>query len=404
MFVRSQSYNNFLIFLRQILERLNIITLFYFLPLFFLFGKWKYTSLMVFLLFAVFVFDRIHLNKKIYIPSKFVLTVIFLSGLVSVYKAPVFFDGIYYFLGTIVTPVFLLIIFTNIKFEEHVIINLMNLMVITGVILGFVSIYTSIFVIGSFDTRLPSLWKGYNMIAAYFMITVFFCLAFLLYKKSNLSRIFYAACLLVVLFGLFLTQTRGMWIATLFAASFYILKKPKAIIPVFLLVGFIAFLFFPIIHERFLTIKFFAADYSALARIQAWIASVLMIKDYWLLGAGFDSFLYLRNYYIGMYLIEVPHSHNTYLRLWLELGISGFLAYIYIFFASIYYTFKLGKRFKDINSKIQIDGLQMSLIGLSVGFMFDTYFSLYGNTTIIIWLLICISFNLKYFKMQQSNV
>ncbi len=59
---------------------------------------------------------------------------------------------------------------------------------------------------------------------------------------------------------------------------------------------------------------------------------------------------------------------------------------------------KINSKNKDYNSIIE--GLKMSFIGLSVGFVFEPYFSLFGNSTIIIWLLIGITYKLKLSKVE----
>ncbi|MBK6538723.1 MAG: hypothetical protein IPG09_13420 [Ignavibacteria bacterium] len=48
-----------------------------------------------------------------------------------------------------------------------------------------------------------------------------------------------------------MTQTRGIWLATLIAILFYILKRPKLFVPVLIVVLAITALFYDIIVDRF---------------------------------------------------------------------------------------------------------------------------------------------------------
>lgn len=383
-----------------ILNEVNLRFLFYLMPLFIFLGKWELSSLYVFILFLLFIIESFAKDEIIWIPSWVMLFSIFVFGFIAFLKST--HDGDLYFLGTIVAPIFLFLMLINtIKTPTRITI-LMNLLIVDGVILSLISLYTALFRVVTFKERLSSVWSDFNIFAGFLMVLVFFSLTFLLNSRKNHLKFFYFVSLFILLIGLYLTESRGVWLASLFAISFYVLKRPKAIVPAILFIGIIGYLFFPVLKERFFFTRYFASDASSIGRLQAWYATILMLKDYWLLGAGFDGFLTYKDHYLGFFRLFVPHSHNTYLRLWLELGIFGFISYMYFFVKGFIYSFKVRKKVKDNDSISLSEGLQLSFMGLSISFMFEPNFSLYGNSTIVIWMLISFSFILFYNSMNEN--
>ncbi len=369
-------------------------------PFLFLLGMWIPTSLFA-LLFVYLIFSEKILKLSIItIPYKILFTILIITGINAALNTGKFLTGIQYFVGTIIVPILLFISIINSNLSLKTISTFIKNNFISGIILGSFSLYI-VFILGTINVRLPSLWEDFNILAAYLMILFFFCLTFIIHNKSEFNIYFLFIALFCVFIGIFFTQTRGVWLAIVFSLAIYFLKRPKLLLPASILFGLIIFLFYSIIMDRFLSVKYFSSDISSLGRLQAWLASILIIKQHWLLGAGFDGFLKLRESVMDVYLIAVLHSHNTYLRLWVELGILGFLSYIFFFFLGLYYSFKLLRIYKTNIWGLKIaEGLQLSFIGLAIAFMFEPYFSLYGNSTIIIWVLISITYYLHKFKPQ----
>jgi O-antigen ligase len=69
-------------------------------------------------------------------------------------------------------------------------------------------------------------------------------------------------------------------------------------------------------------------------RVDLWVSSLQMILDHPLLGVGLDNFPYL---YQQVYLREgaaaepnLSHPHNWILHMWLQLGLLGLVAFIWL--------------------------------------------------------------------------
>lgn len=368
------------------------------MPVFLVIGRWVVTSVFLLLVFWFFLVNVFNENEVSFeVKDKFILVGLFFAGLITLFKSPVFYTGEKYFLGTIVIPIITFIIFTNVTLKENLLKIFINSLIIAGVALGLFSLYISIFILGSYNVRLSSFWGAFNIVAAFFMIIFFFNLLYVIYEKRKFYKLLYILCLAIIAFGIFLTQTRGVWLAISVSLLFYIIRKPKALVPSMFLIGVFVILFFPIFLNRFLSIRFFASDWSSIGRIQAWIASILIIKDNFLFGTGFDSFYKLKFNYMSYFLVDVVHSHNTYLRLLVEMGFFGFVFYMFFYLKAFIFSFISKKFYKPTSTYSHIlEGLQLSFVGLSVAFMFEPYFSLYGNSTIAIWMLMSLSYNLFY--------
>ena len=376
------------------LSKINLSMMFIVMPLIFIFGQWLYCGIYIFFLSVVFLFGKLKNADKIKIYPKLFLVVILISGIHAAYISVDRIEGIVYFIATIFIPLILFIVITNSELSISNINSFINVNIIAGIVLGLFSIYV-VNILGSPGVRISSIWEDFNIIAAYFMIIIFLIISKIIHAEDKRLLFFYLLALIPVLLGLFFTQTRGVWLSVIISLLFYILKRPKALVPAIIIFCFILMFFYSIVLDRFLSVKNFNTDISSLGRIQAWVASILIIKDHWLLGAGFDGFEELKLTVFDYYIVEVPHSHNTYLRLILELGVIGFIPYISLMIFSFVYTFKLIKVYKKNKNIIKIiDALQLSFVGLFVAFIFEPYFSLYGNSTIIIWCLISITFYL----------
>ena len=363
-------------------------------PLAFIYGRWVVTSLLVVILFYFLMAERLLLRQKIMLYLKIPFILIFLTGINALVNSPKFIVGVEYFIGTIIIPIMIFVTITNSNITVNDITKYININFFSGVVLGSFSIYVVI-VIGKINVRLPSIWEDFNILAAYLMIIFFFLTSFMLHNSKKGKLIYYIFALIPILMGLFFTQTRGVWLSIVIAIIFYFLRRPKVIIPASIFIGSIVIVFFSIVLDRFLSVKNFGSDGSAIGRMQAWLASIVIIKNNWLFGVGFDGFIALRDNIFSFYLVPVLHSHNTYLRLWLELGIFGFIPYIGIMIWAFILTFKLIKIHKKNKDILKIvEALQLSFVGLFVAFMFEPYFSLYGNSTIIIWFLISITYYL----------
>lgn len=325
------------------------------------------------------------------VPWLFILT----WGLYVVYITPDPVIAVKYYVGTILIPFLIFIMFDNLRLSDKFLTHFVDAMLLSGVVLGMYSVYT-FFSYGMRDgMRVPSFWNDFNMVSLYFMILFMFNLAFILKCANNSKKIFYFFTIFFISLGIYLTKTRGVWLAIVISIAIFVIKRPKIIIPVIVIFGLMVLVFYNIIEDRFLSIINFEQDKSSLGRLQAWVSTVLIIQNNPFWGYGFDTYHLYQFDVMPYYIVEVPHPHNTYLRTIQEMGLIGAVIYYYLIIKAVFYSFNFRKYVTDPTYVKYLDGLQLSLVALLIAFNFEPYLSLFGTTTIAIWILVALTFRIR---------
>ncbi len=316
-------------------------------------------------------------------------------GLYVCYITPDPVIAVKYYAGTIIMPFLIFIIFDNLRLNDKILTNFIDAMLIAGAILGMYSLFI-FFKFGMREgMRIPSLWNDFNMVALYFMIAFMFNLSFILKCRNRRKKIFYFFTIFFILLGIYMTKTRGVWLAMIISIAIFIIKRPKVIIPAILLFGLMTLFFYNIIEDRILSVIYFEQDKSSLGRLQAWASTVLIILKNPYLGYGFDTYHLLQYDVMSYYIVDVPHPHNTYLRTIQEMGLIGAVIYYYLIIKAVFYSFNFRSYVSDPEYLKYLDGLQLSLVALLIAFNFEPYLSLFGCTTIVIWILVAMTFRIR---------
>lgn len=365
-------------------------------PLTFVAGNWYISALSLlgvlsFMMIRYFSFR----DHEITVPNIIPWILILAWGLYTVYITPDPVIAVKYYVGTILFPFLIFIIFDNLRLNDELLTQFIDAMLVSGLVLGMFSVYI-FFSYGMRDgMRVPSFWNDFNMVSLYFMILFMFNLSFIIKCRKNSKKIFYFFTIFFISFGIYLTKTRGVWLAMIISIAIFVIKRPKIIIPVILIFGLLVLVFYNIIEDRFLSVINFSQDKSSLGRLQAWASTVLIILKNPFLGYGFDTYHLLQYDVMSYYIVDVPHPHNAYLRTIQEMGLIGFALYYYLIIKAVFYSFNFGKYVTDPDYTKYLDGLQLSLVALLVAFNFEPYLSLFGGTTIAIWILVALTFRIR---------
>jgi O-antigen ligase len=367
-----------------------------FTPLTFLAGNWYLSAFSLIAVISLMLLRYLRFRDHDFtIPNLIPWTLMLGWGLYVCYITPDPMTAFKYYTCTFVIPFFIFIIFDNLRLNDRLLTNFFDAMLISGAVLGMVSVYI-FFSFGMSDAlRIPSLWNDFNMVALFFMIAFMFNLSFIMKCKDSRKKIFYFTTIFFILLGIYLTKTRGVWLAMIISIAIFVIKRPKIIVPAFILFGLVIVFFFNIIEDRFLSVLNFEQDKSSLGRLQAWASTVMLIMKNPFWGYGFDTYHLLKYDVMSYYIVEVMHSHNTYLRAILEMGLIGALLYFFLIIKAVFYSFNFGKYVTDTAYIKYLDGLQLSLVALLVAFNFEPYLSLFGGTTVLIWILVALTFRIR---------
>lgn len=279
------------------------------------------------IIFLSFIFNReIFKFNNLYSYQKIFLLFVIYNIIFGVFSV----NYIYHYTGLIghylIYILFYKIIVEN-KFDND---KLINSIIISGIILSFISYITFLgfhfdfkfikipyleneYLLNFSSLKLENKASGLNMnpniLGIYLVLTLILSI-----KKNN------PLILIIQLIGIFLTGSRGALLSLSIPIIYYIIQNKKY----FLLT------LFPFIFYKLSSI--FNLEYSTnLQRINIWKTSLNIIKDY-PFGIGIMNFdnIYPNYQYPGEKYLY--HVHNWYLQVSLESGILGFL----LLFSSIF--------------------------------------------------------------------
>jgi O-antigen ligase len=185
--------------------------------------------------------------------------------------------------------------------------------------------------------RVFSTFGNPNNYAEFIVLFLPFSVVFALNAKSVIGKLVLFAPLSVVIAALMQTYSRSGWIAFAVAAVVFIVLYNKKLIPLLVLAAIVAVPFLPAtVMDRILTIGNLS-DSSSSYRIIIWQGCLDMLKDWWVSGLGLGPGAFSTVYPFYSYGISsvAPHSHMQFMEMLIELGIFGFISYIWFMFELI---------------------------------------------------------------------
>ena len=173
-----------------------------------------------------------------------------------------------------------------------------------------------------------------NYLGAYLSFASSIALSFLIYKEKK--KYVTIICMLLIL-GTLLTGSRGamigLFVSIIFTLVQYLFKKNDRQLVKRIILGIIFMIVLIYFVLKFLPenvlIRFFASSYvdgSNNRRIILWKNAFLAIQNHWILGSGCIEEADIIAKYVG----TSQPAHNTFLGIWLQLGIVGFFSIIWI--------------------------------------------------------------------------
>ncbi|NLV87485.1 MAG: hypothetical protein GX025_09785, partial [Clostridiales bacterium] len=132
--------------------------------------------------------------------------------------------------------------------------------------------------------------------------------------------------------SLLMTYSRSGWISILIACLVFLYYANKKLLPAFFLICVALIPFLPDSVMIRIASLFNKEDTSNMFRVYIWTGGIDIVKDYFLTGIGLgpESFAAIYpDYAHPKALVGAPHSHMVYMELIIELGILGFLSFMW---------------------------------------------------------------------------
>lgn len=185
--------------------------------------------------------------------------------------------------------------------------------------------------------RAFSTFENPNNYAEYLVLFLPFMAAYALNKKENSEKTLYLGMLIIPVVALVLTYSRSCWVTFAISAVVFIILYDYKLIPYLLLAGILAIPFLPdSVWRRILTIGSLS-DSSNMYRVEIWSGCLRMLKEWGIRGLGLGPAAFADVYpsYAQAAAITAPHSHMLFLEIILEMGIIGFVSFLFWWISTI---------------------------------------------------------------------
>lgn len=252
--------------------------------------------------------------------------------------------------------------------------------------------------------RISSSFVHPNDFGGYLVVMGIFFLAVLMSKGRRLwERAAVSAAFLISMVSLFLTRSRGSWLAFVIALLVLGWIKSKKLFAVIVVLLMIGFMMLPLTVKQGIYELGDLSEGTSWERLMLWKGAVNMIKVHPVLGFGVNT--YSRNFpaYKPPEYPDVRYAHNSYLQMASEIGVVGLVLFL-IFLASVFWiSIRRMKEMEDPERKNFVLGLSAGLIGFAANSAVDTH--LYSVTlSVMFYLLMGFCFSVSSGDPSQLKI
>lgn len=258
-------------------------------------------------------------------------------------------------------------------------------------------------------TRVYSIFTSPNIFGSLNLLVFPIAFAMCLTRKNQREKLFFAFLTLCMLASLVFTYSRGAWIGAACAVGVYVLiKRPKLI---FLAVGAGTglLLFVPSIGNRFLFM--FSSDYLSSSmkggRLIRWITALQILKEHPEgLGLGQFGGAVAMNHNLTTIVngteIETFYMDNYYLKIAVEAGVLGLLAFIWLMYQVITISIKTVYIVTDCVMKELAIGVTAGLAGVVCHNFVENVFEVPMMSSLF-WMLVAVIMQMWYIYYGEKK-
>lgn len=251
-----------------------------------------------------------------------------------------------------------------------------------------------------------------NVMAGVFILFVPLLFSLILFALPLLARIevlVYLIALIIVTLALFLTQSRGAFLAAFIGLLSILLIRWRKGKWVFLAILAIVFLLGFLNNWQRMTdvINTGSKLQNLSGRLEVWSRALYMLEDFGLTGAGMGMFGYMAD---ALYPFDsfipgtMEHAHNLFLQIGVDIGIPGLISWLAIVELILIANWKViqgeGKLRDEWNSAVAAGLFSGQVAMLSHGFVDAVHWGL-PRSSIVVWLFWGIS--LALFNIHQNS-
>lgn len=234
--------------------------------------------------------------------------------------------------------------------------------------------------------RIYSTLGNPNVLGEYILLVLPTAIGLIWTARRAAAKIVYAGISAMMFVALILTFSRGCWIGILVAAAIFITFAAGKLWGL----GLIALPILPMVIPESIINRFSSIgdmkDSSTSYRVYIWMGTLAMMKDFWLSGIGMGQQAFTAVYPFYSYnAVVAPHSHNLFLQILVECGITGIAAFL-IIMVLLLRRVMTGYRFGGKGNPLStlMTAIIAGICGFLVQGMFDNCFYNY-RVMLIFW-------------------
>jgi O-antigen ligase len=250
--------------------------------------------------------------------------------------------------------------------------------------------------------RVYATFENPNYWGAAVNLIIFFPLISYIENKKD-RRAYNIVIFIMLLSNLIVTFTRGSWLGFALGLLFIVIIRYKKWL---LSLPFIAggAMLLPFVRKRLVSILQFQD--TTLERIKLWKTGWYMFKDHFWIGVGNGNFLtyypeYIKKHPTLTVYKQQSSVHNSYLKMFAELGILGGLIFTGIYGMLFYMSYSMLKRTKKYKVTV------LAFIGFWIAFLFQNFLNnlmFIPQLNVFVWIITAMLYKGVYLENREEKI
>lgn len=251
--------------------------------------------------------------------------------------------------------------------------------------------------------RVYSLFGNPNTFAEYLVMLCPLSVGLMWETRDTKKKLFFMATTAIQLIAILLTMSRGGWIGIAAAAFFFLLFVQKRLLLLAIPAGVVGLSLLPSSYFNRILSIFNFADSSTAYRFKMWDITIGgVIRDHFFTGVGLGHLPFKQTFETYIRTMPIYHSHNTFLQVFAELGLMGFLIFIFligtVFKVGYVWLIKSKERYYNIMGSAMLGGF----FGVLVHGFFENVLYL-TKITLTFWILIALIYKLAKISETEES-
>jgi O-antigen ligase len=239
---------------------------------------------------------------------------------------------------------------------------------------------------------------GLNQLPFDLLLAVSICIEKMLNKGRMMTKVMFGAFLCVIIFSIVITGSRGalLGLGVIFIVYILSIRQKLSVGTILLVIGVVVMSAAP---AFFLERLEGAMETGGSGRTTIWQNGLDALKNYWLTGAGLNNFPEAYKefaYFTPVSLGLGRASHNVYLGIFVELGITGFALMLWGIWA----------HYKAIRSRsVHPDSEQVMLKAALLGMLTSSFFldTFWYKSFWVLWMMIVMYKRMPTMRTDDSE-